>query len=882
MKQYLARILLSGLALGAVSGVLAPVGGAHSSLSPATFGAITEFAVPSPGSSPSDICTGPDGTLWFTEATGDKIGRVSRLGAITEFPTLSLSSRPTGITAGSDGNLWFTERATDKIGRISPVGQITEFHLPLVNSAPEYITDGADSSLWFTEDSGRIGRITPAGGFTEYTVTAAASGLLGITRGSDGNIWFTEKGDNQVGRITPNGSFVRYTPLTGDSQPIGIVSGPDGNLWFTESHANQIGRITPLGVITEFPMPAGVTISNPQNITLGADGNLWFSGYSSNNLARITPAGTVTAFTVPSANSVPAGITAGPDQNIWFTEFSAGKIVRFELGLATPTATGTATNTVVPNGGTVTRTPIPPSSTATRTVPPFGTATGTLPPAGTATRTALPATASPTPQPSATLPPATATATALPSNVWIARAAYPIPIKDGAVVAQAGFIYGFGGHTTSGTTAAAYRYDPNSDSWVSLPPLPDPLEGLSAVSDGTFIYLLNGGHFSNSLYRYDPAAGTYSVLAAAPTGTYLQSAVYLNGIVYRIGGEPDAAHTGTNSVDAYSIATNTWAPVTPYPQSAHLLMVTAANGLLYVAGGTGDLDLKRAYRYDRNIAAWDDAAVPDLPLSRWGAASGLLGGKWVLAGGNEEGTTTSSALIWDLLPGHGWQSLPPMLQARQNVGGAAIGFNFFAVGGANSAGTPTTDVQEYLAPCDLSFSDVQPADYFYTPVQYLACHGVISGYNDGTFRPYNQTTRAQLAKIIVGGEGWSVNTTGGPHFNDVGVGSTFYPFVETAFNHGIISGYNDGSFRPSNPVTRGQLSKIIVGAQGWAVNTTGAPHFVDLGPDSIFYPAIETAFNHGIISGYSDSTFRPGNPATRGQIAKIVYLALQSSLAGMR
>ena len=49
------------------------------------------------------------------------------------------------------------------------------------------------------------------------------------------------------------------------------------------------------------------------------------------------------------------------------------------------------------------------------------------------------------------------------------------------------------------------------------------------------------------------------------------------------------------------------------------------------------------------------------------------------------------------------------------------------------------------------------SDYFYTPVQWLTCAGAISGYGDGTFRPYADTTRGQLAKIIVGAEGFSAN-----------------------------------------------------------------------------------------------------------------------------
>jgi hypothetical protein len=185
-----------------------------------------------------------------------------------------------------------------------------------------------------------------------------------------------------------------------------------------------------------------------------------------------------------------------------------------------------------------------------------------------------------------------------------------------------------------------------------------------------------------------------------------------------------------------------------------------------------------------------------------------------------------------------------------------------------STSTPTN------TPCSLSFSDVHPTDYFYTPVQYLACGGAISGYSDGTFRPYNDTTRGQLSKIAVLAEGWPIDTTGAPHFTDVPSTNPFYAFVETAYNRGVIGGYSDNTFRPGNNVTRAQLSKIIVVAQGWPIDTTGGPHFTDVPTGNPFYAFIETAYNRDIISGYSDGTFRWGNNATRGQISKIVYSAV--------
>jgi hypothetical protein len=174
----------------------------------------------------------------------------------------------------------------------------------------------------------------------------------------------------------------------------------------------------------------------------------------------------------------------------------------------------------------------------------------------------------------------------------------------------------------------------------------------------------------------------------------------------------------------------------------------------------------------------------------------------------------------------------------------------------------------------MNFSDVQPSDYFYVPVRYLYCASVISGYADNTFRPYNNTTRGQLTKIVVLAEGWQLDCPTEPTFIDVPPTHTFYCYVETAVSHDIISGYADGTFRPGNDVTRGQLSKIVVLAEGWPDDCPTPGHFSDVPPTDPFFCYIETAYAHAIISGYSDGTFRPGNPATRGQICKIVYNAV--------
>jgi uncharacterized protein YkwD len=180
--------------------------------------------------------------------------------------------------------------------------------------------------------------------------------------------------------------------------------------------------------------------------------------------------------------------------------------------------------------------------------------------------------------------------------------------------------------------------------------------------------------------------------------------------------------------------------------------------------------------------------------------------------------------------------------------------------------------------CAITFTDVQSSDFFYEGVFNLFCRGAISGYPDNTFRPGNNTTRGQLAKIEVLAKGWELVNPPVPSFSDVPIDNTFYQYVETAHLHNIVGGYTDGTFRPNTEVTRSQLAKIVVSAEGWPLVTPASPTFNDLPADNTFYSHVETAVAHGVLSGYTDGSFRPGNLATRGQIAKIVYLATSNQI----
>ena len=150
---------------------------------------------------PKGITPGPDGALWFTNAGGNSIGRITTAGVVSDYTNAAISS-PQGITTGPDGALWFVNEGTNTIGRVTTAGAFT-FH----NDEPGY-------GLGFNPE--------------------------GITVGPDGALWFTNTVSDSIGRMTTAGVVSNYTG-TGINDPEGITTGPDG------ARGSAIGAITRSG-----------------------------------------------------------------------------------------------------------------------------------------------------------------------------------------------------------------------------------------------------------------------------------------------------------------------------------------------------------------------------------------------------------------------------------------------------------------------------------------------------------------------------------------------------------------------------------------------------------------------------------------------------------
>ncbi len=96
--------------------------------------------------------------------------------------------------------------------------------------------------------------------------------------------------------------------------------------------------------------------------------------------------------------------------------------------------------------------------------------------------------------------------------------------------------------------------------------------------------------------------------------------------------------------------------------------------------------------------------------------------------------------------------------------------------------------------------------------------------------------------------------------------------IYTAAAIGVVRGYNDGAFRPDQPVTRAEALKILLLASRLeqAEEEVSLP-FPDVAPDAWYTSYVSQAFSFDIIRGYDDGTFRPDDPITRAEAAKIVH-----------
>lgn len=168
------------------------------------------------------------------------------------------------------------------------------------------------------------------------------------------------------------------------------------------------------------------------------------------------------------------------------------------------------------------------------------------------------------------------------------------------------------------------------------------------------------------------------------------------------------------------------------------------------------------------------------------------------------------------------------------------------------------------------FTDITDEHWAYENIQTLSQKKVIEGYPDGSFMPEKTVTREQLVKMLV--VAFELDGSASLEFSDVESGRWSAEYIKTAAALGIVNGMGDGSFAPEASVTRQDAAVMIARIcekKGIVLSGRGEVADADkIAPYAV--ESVEKLVSAGIISGFEDGTFRPAEKLTRAQAAKLI------------
>ena len=153
-------------------------------------------------------------------------------------------------------------------------------------------------------------------------------------------------------------------------------------------------------------------------------------------------------------------------------------------------------------------------------------------------------------------------------------------------------------------------------------------------------------------------------------------------------------------------------------------------------------------------------------------------------------------------------------------------------------------------------------------------YAYIIGYGNNDVRPQNNITRAEVATIffrLLTDETRTANMTKSNGYNDVKDGDWFCCAVSTLSKMGIIKGYEDGSFKPNDPISRAEFAAIAARFDPDGDKTPAT--FADV-TSHWAKDEISIAANHGWIKGYEDGSFKPDQKITRAETMTLVNRVL--------
>ena len=215
-------------------------------------------------------------------------------------------------------------------------------------------------------------------------------------------------------------------------------------------------------------------------------------------------------------------------------------------------------------------------------------------------------------------------------------------------------------------------------------------------------------------------------------------------------------------------------------------------------------------------------------------------------------------------------------------GGISVSGGGITSSAAQVAPEPNLDEETESPGKQNTFTDVGADFWAYDAICNMSEKGIISGFEDGSFRPEQSITRAEFAKIIIGNESVSLETV--TEFIDVAKDKWYYDKVMAAASIGIINGVGGEKFLPEENITREEAAVIMKRYADYK-NKTLIPvrmniNFADENEISDFaVGSIDALYISGVLSGTDSGFFNPKQPISRAEAAIAIY-NLHSVLGG--
>jgi murein DD-endopeptidase / murein LD-carboxypeptidase len=168
------------------------------------------------------------------------------------------------------------------------------------------------------------------------------------------------------------------------------------------------------------------------------------------------------------------------------------------------------------------------------------------------------------------------------------------------------------------------------------------------------------------------------------------------------------------------------------------------------------------------------------------------------------------------------------------------------------------------------FQDISHSNWVYSAVNKLAQENIVLGYENSYFKPNDYIKRSEVAGLMAEAFDLKMNNRS-KTFKDVSASHWAVGAVNAVYTEGIFEG-NNQSFKPDDYLTRGQMAAILVRA--FDLNGTSSKSFTDVPTSHWAHSYVNKLAASGITTGYDNGTFKPENHVTRAQFAAFLHRAL--------